>query len=135
MLEPYADFWHRSVSGLFLSAYLEATAGAPFLPQEQEELEILMRAFLLDKGIYELLYELNNRPEWVVIPIRGITAILNEHGAQATTSPPGDPPGGSSPAPGHEMPSARSPGAGPRGPGGASPGAPSPGSRGPGGRG
>ena len=79
VLEPYADFWHRSVSGLFLSAYLDTTAGASFLPESRHEQEILLRAFLLDKGIYELLYELNNRPEWTVIPLRGISAILTEH--------------------------------------------------------
>jgi len=87
-LEPYADFWHRSVSGIFLSAYLDATSGAPFLPGEREELEILLRAFLLDKGIYELLYELNNRPEWVAIPIRGITAVLGEHAPMTSSAPP-----------------------------------------------
>jgi maltose alpha-D-glucosyltransferase/alpha-amylase len=87
ILEPYADFWHRSVSGIFLSAYLEAAGQASFLPQDREELDTLLRAFLLDKGIYELLYELNNRPEWVVIPIRGIRAILAEHGLGAAPAP------------------------------------------------
>jgi maltose alpha-D-glucosyltransferase/alpha-amylase len=82
-LEPYADFWQRSLSGLFLSCYLEQAAGAPFLPRTREEREILLRAFLVDKGIYEMLYELNSRPEWAVIPVQGIAEVLGDLTPQA----------------------------------------------------
>jgi len=37
----------------------------------EDELEILLEAFLLEKAVYELGYELNNRPDWVIIPIGG----------------------------------------------------------------
>ena len=40
-----------------------------------EQFEILLNAFLLDKALYELSYELNNRPAWVRIPLRGILAL------------------------------------------------------------
>jgi maltose alpha-D-glucosyltransferase/alpha-amylase len=36
----------------------------------------MLKAFLLEKAIYELGYELNNRPEWTVIPLKGIHVIL-----------------------------------------------------------
>ncbi len=75
-LEPYAELWYQYVSGVFLSAYRETAAEGGFLPQREEEIEILLQAFLLDKGIYEIIYELNNRPEWIVIPVRGILSIL-----------------------------------------------------------
>jgi len=42
------------------------------LPDNPENLERLLEFFILEKAIYELNYELNNRPEWVIIPLRGI---------------------------------------------------------------
>jgi len=75
-LEPWADLWHCYVSGIFLRSYLNAAGDAAFIPKERDELEILLNAFLLQKAIYELGYELNNRPDWVIIPARGIRHVL-----------------------------------------------------------
>jgi maltose alpha-D-glucosyltransferase/alpha-amylase len=75
-LERWADLWYRQVSSLFLQSYLKTTAGAAFVPQNSDDLQILIEAYLLDKAVYEIGYELNNRPDWVVIPIRGIKHIL-----------------------------------------------------------
>jgi maltose alpha-D-glucosyltransferase/alpha-amylase len=75
-LERWADLWYRQMSSVFLQSYLKATAGAIFIPQNQEDLQVLLEAYLLDKAVYEIGYELNNRPDWVVIPIRGIKHIL-----------------------------------------------------------
>jgi maltose alpha-D-glucosyltransferase / alpha-amylase len=70
-LEPWADIWYRYVSGAFLRGYLRTANGSPFLP-ERDKLANMLYPFMLEKAVYELGYELNNRPEWVVIPIRGI---------------------------------------------------------------
>ncbi len=75
-LEDWADHWYRQMSSVFLQSYLAATAGAIFVPPKQDDLQISLEAYLLDKAIYEIGYELNNRPDWVVIPIRGIKHIL-----------------------------------------------------------
>jgi len=75
-LESWADLWYRQMSSVFLQSYLTTTTGAAFLPQNNEDLPILLEAYLLDKAVYEIGYELNNRPGWVVIPIRGIQHIL-----------------------------------------------------------
>ncbi len=75
-LERWADVWYRQMSSIYLQSYLKATAGAKFIPQKTEDLQILLEAYLLDKAVYEVGYELNNRPDWVVIPIRGIKHIL-----------------------------------------------------------
>jgi len=76
MLEKWADLWYHYVSGIFLSSYLNTVKGVALLPDEKGELEILLQALILEKAVYELGYELNNRPNWVVIPIRGIKFIL-----------------------------------------------------------
>lgn len=76
LLEPWADLWYHYVSGIFLHSYLETCGDVPFIPHEKGELETLLQAFLLDKAIYELGYELNNRPDWIIIPVRGVQCIL-----------------------------------------------------------
>ena len=77
-LEAWADVWYREMSSVFLQSYLEVTRGAPFIPQNEDDLRILLQAYLLDKAVYEVAYELNNRPDWVIIPIRGIKHILQQ---------------------------------------------------------
>jgi maltose alpha-D-glucosyltransferase/alpha-amylase len=64
------------MSGFFMSAYLDTVNGQPFIPADKKDLEILMTTFLLEKAIYELNYELNNRIDWVSIPLRGIQEIM-----------------------------------------------------------
>jgi len=76
-LEPWAHLWYSCVSGIFIDSYLQTVKDAPFIPAEREEMEMLLRCFVLEKAIYELGYELNNRPEWVAIPLRGILHILD----------------------------------------------------------
>ena len=75
-LEHWADLWYRQMSSVFLQRYLQTTVGAIFVPQNEEDLQVLLEAYLLDKAVYEIGYELNHRPDWVVIPIRGIKHIL-----------------------------------------------------------
>ena len=74
--EAWAQFWQRWVSGAFLTTYLETAGKARFLPKAREELELLLTVFLLEKAIYELGYELNNRPDWVRVPVRGIAQLV-----------------------------------------------------------
>jgi maltose alpha-D-glucosyltransferase/alpha-amylase len=75
-LERWADLWYRQMSSTFLQSYLAATDGADFIPSDENDFQVLLEAYLLDKAVYEIGYELNNRPTWVVIPIRGIKHIL-----------------------------------------------------------
>jgi maltose alpha-D-glucosyltransferase/alpha-amylase len=85
-LEPWARFWYLCVAAVFLKAYLQAAGGASFLPQARDELRVLLDIYLLEKALYELKYELNNRPEWVRIPLRGILELLEtaQSGGSAT---------------------------------------------------
>ena len=75
-LEEGGRFWYRSVSDAFLRAYLDESKTASHLPSSAAELQILLDAYLLEKALYEIIYELNNRPEWVRIPIRGALELL-----------------------------------------------------------
>ena len=75
-LEPWAHCWTFWISAAFLSAYLESSAQASFLPRSREEISSLLSFYLLEKAIYELGYELNNRPDWVKLPLRGILDLL-----------------------------------------------------------
>jgi maltose alpha-D-glucosyltransferase / alpha-amylase len=75
-LKPWARFWDVWASVTFLKGYLEATANASFMPKSQEELSLMLGTYILEKAIYELGYELNNRPNWVDVPIAGILEIM-----------------------------------------------------------
>jgi maltose alpha-D-glucosyltransferase / alpha-amylase len=75
-LIPFVDQWYHYMSGFFMSAYLDTVQGKPFVPKEKRDLEVLMTTFLLEKAIYELNYELNNRLDWVTIPLRGIKELV-----------------------------------------------------------
>ena len=75
-LEPWADCWNGWVSAAFLQGYLALAKEGAFLPRTREELSILLDTFLLEKAIYELGYELNNRPDWVKLPLLGIRSLM-----------------------------------------------------------
>ncbi|MFN8454831.1 MAG: putative maltokinase [Anaerolineae bacterium] len=75
-LEAWIHFWHIWVSAAFLKTYLEVLGPASFHPPSSEEVRILLNVYLLEKAVYELGYELNNRPDWVKIPLQGIRQTL-----------------------------------------------------------
>jgi len=76
VVEQWGRFWCLWVSATFLSFYLEVMAPARLLPEDPGKLKILLDAYLLDKAIYEIGYELNNRPDWVKVPLRGILQLM-----------------------------------------------------------
>jgi maltose alpha-D-glucosyltransferase/alpha-amylase len=74
VLAPWADAWQHWIGDAFLTAYRknvgEELAGDP------REFDRMLGAFVLEKALYELGYELNNRPDWVRIPMAGILGAL-----------------------------------------------------------
>lgn len=76
--ERWADFWTAIISSEYLAAYFEAAGGAPFAASNRQEHKLLFDAFILQKALYEVAYELNNRPDWVRIPLRGILNLVGE---------------------------------------------------------
>jgi maltose alpha-D-glucosyltransferase / alpha-amylase len=75
-LQPLADLWVGWSWTSFLRAYRAATAGSTFLPSDAAEFQSMLGVYLLDKAIYEVSYELNNRPAWLPIPLRGLAHLL-----------------------------------------------------------
>lgn len=73
-----AELWRQRVSADFVQAYEEHIASAPSYPQDPAFAHALTEMFLLQKAIYEVGYELANRPDWVEIPLSGVRDLLNE---------------------------------------------------------
>ncbi|MFB8787505.1 MAG: hypothetical protein U7123_01310 [Potamolinea sp.] len=70
MMEAWSQFWYYWVSAAFLKSYLEIASKDSFLPTTQQELQVLLDAYLLEKVIYDLGYKLENRLDAVEIPLK-----------------------------------------------------------------
>jgi len=75
-LDPWARTWARWAGASFLKGYLAVAGDAPFVPADPSQRAALLDLFLFDKALYELNYELNNRPDWVRIPLRGLSELV-----------------------------------------------------------
>lgn len=76
-LALWARYWYLWTSAVFLKSYLRHVGTAPFLPASRDELRCLLDTYLLEKSLYEMDYEMNNRPDWIAIPIQGVMDLLN----------------------------------------------------------
>jgi maltose alpha-D-glucosyltransferase/alpha-amylase len=74
-LEPWARVWQTWTSAAFFRTYSEVVSSARLLPASPQTLDRLLDAYVLDKALYELRYELNNRPDWIRIPLWGALQI------------------------------------------------------------
>ena len=73
----WQEFWFSCAARSFLNGYLQTAAGQDFLPASADRAQQLLDLYLLEKVLYELRYELNNRPDWVAIPLAGLKAVLH----------------------------------------------------------
>jgi maltose alpha-D-glucosyltransferase/alpha-amylase len=76
LLQNWAQYWYLWVSAAFLKAYLNCIREANLLPKDPGQLKILLDAFLLEKAVYEIGYELNNRPTWLKVPLQGVLQLM-----------------------------------------------------------
>jgi maltose alpha-D-glucosyltransferase/alpha-amylase len=65
--------WERLVSDAFLQGYREATAQIASVPRDAQSMQALIELFTLERTLYELRYELDNRPELIGVPLRGLS--------------------------------------------------------------
>ena len=98
-LEPWARLWQAWTSAAFWREYRAVSGKAAYLPDDPTALGLLLDAYTLDKILYELLYELNNRPDWVCIPLQGIESLIEREQAVAGVDVPAIPPQSRAPAP------------------------------------
>lgn len=75
-IDPWLRAWELWVCAAFLKGYRQAAADGDFLPESDEEFQVLLDTFMLEKAVYELDYELNNRPDWAGIPLAGILQVI-----------------------------------------------------------
>jgi maltose alpha-D-glucosyltransferase/alpha-amylase len=75
-VDTWVRYWYAWVSAAFLRAYTDTAAQGPILPGTPEELQLLLDCLLLEKAMYEVEYELNHRPDWVGLPVRGMLQAL-----------------------------------------------------------
>jgi maltose alpha-D-glucosyltransferase/alpha-amylase len=72
----WGRFWQVWVSSIYLGSYLEEARRAGFFEAAPDEVELLLDVFMLEKAVYEVGYELNNRPDWLDVPLQGILELL-----------------------------------------------------------
>ena len=84
--ERRARFWEAAVTEAFVTSYRQTTEGTKLVPQNDEGFAQWLDAFLLEKAIYELDYELASRPHWVGIPLLGILRLATLPGGRGLTS-------------------------------------------------
>jgi trehalose synthase-fused probable maltokinase len=72
-----ADGWEQRARELFLDGYL-SEVDRQLLPAGSQGVTKMLTLFELEKVLYELRYELDNRPDWVVVPVAAIVRLLTE---------------------------------------------------------
>jgi maltose alpha-D-glucosyltransferase/alpha-amylase len=79
-LEHWAHIWYSWVGAIFLAGYLEASQNGAFLPRSQRETSTMLRAYMIEKSAFEIMHELEQRPDWIRIAVRGLYEQLTDRG-------------------------------------------------------
>ena len=77
-LQKAADRWYKLITDAYVDAYMQAMGNITGIFGSRSEMNFLLQLHLLEKAVYELGYELNGRPEWIRIPLKGIQQVLFE---------------------------------------------------------
>jgi maltose alpha-D-glucosyltransferase / alpha-amylase len=78
VLGDWGRAWRRWTSAAFLGRYLDVAAAGQLVPDDPDDARRLLEALVLEKAVYELGYEIDNRPEWIGTPVRGILELLGD---------------------------------------------------------
>ncbi|HEY7723899.1 MAG TPA: putative maltokinase [Anaeromyxobacteraceae bacterium] len=79
-LEAWARAWAGWASAAFLGAWLDRARGTLLCPEDPRAVRGLLDVYLLEKAIYELGYEIDNRPGWVGLPLAGLADLAEADG-------------------------------------------------------
>ena len=72
----YAQLWESAMSSLFLRTYCDRADGAVFLPRDNDQMQELLDLYVWERMLYELRYEIDNRPAWIRIPLQSIAGMI-----------------------------------------------------------
>jgi maltose alpha-D-glucosyltransferase/alpha-amylase len=75
LLEPWARYFYGAAARAFFTSYCRAIEQPGLLPSDENELAVLLEIHLVEKALYELIYELDNRPSWAELPLRGLLEL------------------------------------------------------------
>ena len=78
LVEKWIEPWYLAVAGVFVESYLDSLGDNGLVPTDPEDRQRMLDLFLLEKAVYELGYELDNRPDWIDIPLAGISYVVSE---------------------------------------------------------
>ena len=78
-MEAWADAWYHRMSEVYLDTYLKKIKNTGFIPHDKKDIMKLINTYMMEKAVYELNYELNNRPGWIIIPMKGIKETLKNN--------------------------------------------------------
>jgi maltose alpha-D-glucosyltransferase/alpha-amylase len=76
---PLVQTWETETGAAFLKGYQETIRGCPSWPADQAAAQRLIEYFVIDKALYELRYEMDNRPDWLSIPLYSLLRALDHH--------------------------------------------------------
>ena len=77
-MRELAEAWRQRAIDGFRAAYRKEMRGCPSYPANKLHAKALVDFFTLEKAVYEMSYELANRPGWVAIPLNGILRIVEK---------------------------------------------------------
>lgn len=87
-IEAWARLWQAWSAREFLRAYVAAIAGTGILSDEPEEMMVTLGVLVMEKALYEVAYEIDNRPAWVHLPLEGILDCLHDPHYLGNADPP-----------------------------------------------
>jgi maltose alpha-D-glucosyltransferase/alpha-amylase len=71
-LELWGGYWYAWVGALYLKSYFDVLRSSNLLPRNEAEVRVMLSAFVLERALDQLTWELTDRPEWVIVPLHGI---------------------------------------------------------------
>ena len=75
-LLPFADLWAHYIGGFFLKAYFEKVHGTAIIPKDQDDLEIVLNTFLIEKSLTHFIDNMETKPDFVVVSLHIIRSVL-----------------------------------------------------------
>lgn len=78
LLESWLAAWYVYVSGSYLKAYLHTMKNSRIIPSDRQELETMLRCFLIQRVVHEMGHELINHPDLADLHLRGLEMLLKE---------------------------------------------------------